>query len=447
MSSETPDMWASRAGPDPPARWGYAQAALVKALPSTPFIAAIFTVAAATAPAASLAHWGAGNESHPVAPALFNLLVTWLLAATALILFGHLTAERVNPNSFHGLHTRLIDLETAHRRLCQSWTDCTSQLICCAVGGYLTSTKQDLRQKDARWVLGSGYASAWEKLHRAEETLITVSPNRDVWAGARIDQLRIKGSGMENEPELCRDLEQVICTLIGDGRQPTQPDDALLAGDTSHDGAKGSPAGHGEQLAEDYAKTLASHVRQTINEYRDRQWAQLIRTRGEISAATTFTAFTVYILLWTAIFWGATQDTILTGMTYFLIGAIVGLFNYVHIESESSPGKSIDDYGSSHARLFVTVLLSGLAALGGVVVISIFTLTQTGKVGAQETVTSLVDFLSIRDHPLNVIVALTFGLTPRILISRLKEQADEYKSAIRTSKAAHSDAAAPSTGI
>jgi hypothetical protein len=408
--------------PDQAWSWRYAQAALVATLPATPFIAAIITVAATTAPDSSLAHWGTGNESHPVVPVVVNLVVTWFLAALAMLLFGHLTAERVNPDSYNGLHARLIDLKVAHRRQCgPPPTDSLTQALCCVVGGYLASIAEGLRRQDARWVLGSGYISAWEKMHRAEEALLAVSPDRDVWAGARMDQLRTQGSRMENESELCSDLERVIA--------------AFEQGDEPHDA----------HFTRDYAKTLARQVREAINEFRDRQWAQLIRTRAELSAATTFTAFTVYVLLWTAIFWGATRDTILTGVTYFLIGATVGLFNHVHIESNGSAGKSIDDYGASSARLFVTVLLSGLAALGGVVVISIFTLTQTGKVGA-ETVTSLAEFLSIRDHPLNLIVALTFGLTPRILIARLKEQADEYKSAIRTSKAASSEMPAPSTG-
>jgi hypothetical protein len=191
---------------------------------------------------------------------------------------------------------------------------------------------------------------------------------------------------------------------------------------------------------------MASQIRQTLNEFRDRHWAQLIRRRGELTAATTFTAFTVYVLLWTMIFWGAKREAILTGVTYFLIGSVVGLFNHIQIESDGSEGDSIDDYGASHARLFVTVLLSGLAAIGGVVIVAIFTLTQTGKAGALDpTVSSLADLLSIETHPLNLIVALTFGLTPRMLIARLKEQADEAKSAIRGTKAAETAAVAPAT--
>ena len=147
------------------------QAAFVKALTATPFVAAIITGCLA-APDGSLAHWGTGNESHPVVPALVNLGITWVLAALAIRFFGHLTAERVNPASYYGLHTRSHRLgsfalsavpdpdtsEIGKTPCTKPNAACTMQKPLCAVEGYLTSVRDALQQQGPHWCLEAATA-------------------------------------------------------------------------------------------------------------------------------------------------------------------------------------------------------------------------------------------------------------------------------------------------
>jgi hypothetical protein len=219
---------------------------------------------------------------------------------------------------------------------------------------------------------------------------------------------------MDHEKEMIDDLDGVICSIEG---CESETDQAAQ-----------------NHMSIGLARHTARMTRRGINDFRDDHWEKMIQSKEHIVAAIVTTTLTVYLLLWISIIWGARRDIILTVTIYYLIGAAVGLFNHLHIESQGNEDKSVDDYGASQARLFVTILLSGLAAVGGVVVTAIFTLTQTGQTGAGDVGPKLVDYLRIEDHPLNILVALTFGLTPRALISRLKEQADENKSAIRTSR-------------
>jgi hypothetical protein len=111
---------------------------------------------------------------------------------------------------------------------------------------------------------------------------------------------------------------------------------------------------------------------------------------------------------------------------FFLVGAIVGLFNRLHLETQTNT--AVNDYGLSMARVIATPVLSGLAGVGSALVITLLT-------GAMQN--NLPDTLMpiYIINPWHIILAAIFGLAPNLLIGMLQQKAESYKSDIQSSKA------------
>jgi hypothetical protein len=78
-------------------------------------------------------------------------------------------------------------------------------------------------------------------------------------------------------------------------------------------------------------------------------------------------------------------------------------------------------------RLLTIPVLSGIAAVLGVV------LTRAGS-SSNGSVT-LDQIFSLQNYPLGIVVAAVFGLTPGLLLERLRTQTNEYKEELMKSAA------------
>ena len=187
------------------------------------------------------------------------------------------------------------------------------------------------------------------------------------------------------------------------------------------------------------ARATLRRVRRSINQFRSDRWAGLVRARNQLMMATGLTGLALYAAVWLAIMmaerfeWRDGRDpteVIAYAAVFFLIGGTIGLFNQCYRDSKAP--SAVDDYGLTLARLMTTPLISGLAAVCGVVLI----LTATTGIG---------EFARLERFAFNVIAAATFGLTPTILLERLSRQAEQFKAEIRTSEAAESTKQAGAT--
>jgi hypothetical protein len=79
------------------------------------------------------------------------------------------------------------------------------------------------------------------------------------------------------------------------------------------------------------------------------------------------TGLVTYLLLCVVILWNTTQFAIGTATAYYMIGAVTGLFVRFYNEANNQDAPS-EDYGLFVSRLIATPLLSGLAAIGGVLI-------------------------------------------------------------------------------
>lgn len=161
-----------------------------------------------------------------------------------------------------------------------------------------------------------------------------------------------------------------------------------------------------------------------------------------------FTGLVANVILVLALIVGADQTVILAAAAFYLVGAVIGLF--ARLQAESSTQSTVDDYGLADARLMVTPLISGLAAIAGVVLTAKLLLPgsdvlappvvdDAGKTttlsGEVRTPADMADIFNLDVNGGAIIVAAIFGLTPGLVLSRLKSEAEKYKSDLQNSTA------------
>ena len=107
-----------------------------------------------------------------------------------------------------------------------------------------------------------------------------------------------------------------------------------------------------------------------------------------------------------------------------MVGALAGLF--VRFYAESQNETSIDDFGLSTTRLIAIPLLSGLAAVGGVVI--------TELLGSIENNLQIANLFNLQ-QPRVLFTAAIFGAAPNLFIRGLQKQANNYEAELQSSQA------------
>jgi hypothetical protein len=289
-----------------------------------------------------------------------------------------------------------------------------------------------------RWGTGDAYLDLRERLHRAEEALIGVEPGSLAVGEAGYDVRRIEGGRFADSKRLLADIAAAQTALAAD------PNDAA-------------------------ARAKLRQVRRAINEYRDSLRAGLIRARNHLFATAIYASLNAYGLLGVAMIWGASRSAILAAAAFYLIGATVGLFRQLQLASTATTTQ--EDYGLESMRLIQTPLFSGLAAVGGVVLLSIVpaltpspssatsqgsrgetttaattstattttspsatTTTPTASATSGRTIPSLESIFDLGRNEMGLVIAAVFGLTPTLLVARLREQSEGLKSGLKASE-------------
>jgi hypothetical protein len=167
-------------------------------------------------------------------------------------------------------------------------------------------------------------------------------------------------------------------------------------------------------------------------------------------------------------------DPVFGGIVVYLTGALVGVFNWAFQESNTS--RSVEDYGLFRAELFVSMGLSGIAAVGGVLVTVMLAGTLeasvvqprsdvtpapvTGTVTLATTLPTstatptppatptaitapqekpgllLGDAFTLARYPYAVLLAIIFGFSPRLLVDRLTKASSELTRDFKSIQAA-----------
>ena len=248
------------------------------------------------------------------------------------------------------------------------------------------------------------------------QALIHLKPEEMLVGEALHDKLRIQNSALEDRDELIRHLGTAASAL-----GPSASRLFHLETQTS------------TPVTVDNARSILAKVRRGVNEFRDARRTGLVQARNNLVKAVVFTGTTTFVLLGLALIGNANKEAIVATAAFYLVGAVVGLFKQLGVASSIDSVKE-PDYGLSTARLIHGPLYSGIAAVGGVVLIALAgELNTTGK-EAIGSIPSLSAIFDLAENPLGLVWSAVFGLAPNLLTDRLGRQAEDYKSELKSSK-------------
>jgi hypothetical protein len=361
----------------------------------------------------------------------------WLLVALAARNYARATGA--NPAEYAKLH-EIYDVLNARAEGVAAMLSAQPMPVALAEARvnleYAASSFPDPPPPSLRWGTGDAYLDLRERLHRAEEALIDIEPVELAVGEAQYDVRRVDGSRLADAKQLLDDLQTARDKLAAN---PT---------DTA-------------------ARAILRQVRRAVNEYRDSLRAGLIRARNRLFVTAVFASLFAYALLGVAMIWHVGRSQILAATVIFLIGATVGLFRQLQLASMATTTQ--EDYGLETMRLIQTPLFSGLAAIGGVVLTSILlavtpnpttrrvsatpttptaTAAQPATTGTTSSTTtspptatataeqipSLNEIFDIGSNPITLAIAAVFGLTPTLLIARLRAQSEALKTGLKSSE-------------
>jgi hypothetical protein len=205
--------------------------------------------------------------------------------------------------------------------------------------------------------------------------------------------------------KLQQSLAQAMLALLKKAADPPSP----------------SAANNGQvsQQSKQEARANIRKVKSALHKFTNERWDGLVRTRNQLMVTAFLTAFFTYILVVIAILANVPSMNTLDAMVFYFLGAIVGLFG--RLFDERNADTVLDDYGLSMARIIVTPLISGLAALVGVLFV-----TTSSTIGT-------IYKISLQ----NLVFAAVLGFAPNILISMLRSKSEDIKSQIKSANPSH----------
>ncbi|MCA1569832.1 MAG: hypothetical protein LC798_05820 [Chloroflexi bacterium] len=395
------------------------------AAPWMPIIAAATTIAALFLEPAEPS--AAGRELAVVmgiaAAAVIGLIGSWSVTFRS-------RAEKVNARMYadilekhRAVSVRLTCAEKSSRAGCGAVDEAREHVHW--VGKELGVAAPEREERGREWWSGYGYASAWMALHRAEEALLLVADSAELVGVVLHDRLRTSNSPLAHLRQRVTD-SQADLDRIATAVSPSHRTGFMrrLAVDTASDRAA-------------RVRTEVAAVRRAINEFRDSRWDGLARARNRLNYTTALTAWTGYLLLILSLGLQASREAAAAAAVFFLIGALIGLFAQLRLDAQRE--EVVEDFGMAAARLRQTVVASGIAAVAGVLIVTI----AAGATGTSEGAgtDTLGGVFNLDANPAQLLIAAVFGLSPALLIERLTASADQYRADLKETETGEGGAA------
>jgi hypothetical protein len=327
------------------------------------------------------------------------------------------SARQANAGSYADLSERLVGLDARLAAVpAASRTSAFGEAT-----KHLDFVAAELESKGPRWIAAVGYITLWQRLHRADEALVDIEPRSQVLADSLTDEMRLQDSTIDHHVDLVADLESARQYLL------TQrvADGAATSGIRS----------------ETQARALLRKVRSAIDDFRDKRRAALVRARNLLMGTMIITELFAFLLLALAVVNGAPRGAVVAGIVFYLVGALVGLFN--RLAQQASTGTMVEDYSLAGVGLILTPTLSGLAAVGGVALTGMLAMSgvmglvqpngsTTSAASAPVTVPMLSEIFDLNKFRLGLLIAALFGGTPALLSGRLQQLTQQYQKDLKS---------------
>jgi hypothetical protein len=240
----------------------------------------------------------------------------------------------------------------------------------------LLKPPEESQTNGLEWVSAMGYVSLTRRVDRAEEALYELEPLGFLLGDALHDRLRMAGADIKSD-EMKSDLSAAVKVISADAYEKyfvTVTPAGAVAGRANTDSMtpeerRADRDAKGGVLCEDpVARAILREVRNGLNVYFEDRMEGIVRARNRLWRAILLTATTTFLLVGLAVLNGVAKPQIIAASVFFLVAAIVGLFNLLRLQAKSDT--AVEDFNLFEARLVHTPLLSGLAGVAGVVVVA-----------------------------------------------------------------------------
>jgi len=304
--------------------------------------------------------------------------MAWLVIA--VLTHEAVLPQHANPRSYRDLEWRIAELGRTLDRASAVSEDADLQALRDAYD-ILRESLDDPRL-DAGWSSGLNYILLWVRLHRLEEALINYADGSQLADALAHDLGRAESSKLYRKGTTLRaELDEAVELL-----QARPRDDAKL-------------------------RPLLVRIRLAVNDYRDRRFEALVAARQRIDQKTTTLGIVAVAVLSLSILFDASVEAVVSVAAYYLIG--VGAALFTELRKDGVSDALVDVFGYGEARLRQTLLVSGIAAATGVIVVGIATKGTGQALGLVGLTTSIVA------TPANLLTAAAFGLAPGLLLDRV----------------------------
>jgi hypothetical protein len=274
-----------------------------------------------------------------------------------------------------------------------------------------TSDDKSSARLSSQWVTATGYIGAWHSVHRAEEALMLIEPKAQAIARALYDRGRLAGSSIPGRDDLLAQSAAAITAL--------DPSMAGVMGFTGEAGPKD----------QDSAQMVLMNIKKTVNEYRDGLWESLVFLRRRTIQALLFVGLTGYLVVGLALIQNVDPTAVAAASAFYLAGAMIGLFHAAYLEQKRRT--AVEDYGLATARLLLLPVIAGIAGLVGAGITAFLAAPPLGKSLLDQP--DLTKVFSLSEYPMGLVAAAIFGLTPGLLLDRIKALGDDVKFDIKKS--------------
>src|SRR5260221_3262508 len=415
---------------------------LVAAIIPLPFLAALITIIAYLSP----------SPLPAVALIILGLIITlvlWLLLAIPCMRFA--TAKDARPSDYEGLKGEVKALEI-RLKVVKEKDEPTQDnalehkkardIVISDVEAAVADINTRLNSQGLHW-LSTGYVNLWDRINKANEAIIDVLPCETVIESVNYEELRLNNSEVPESKGLLTLLKNASTTLSSDPNRTKQSSEqnqdtnlqhslaqamlALLKKAADPPSLSAANNGQGSQQSEQEARADIRMVKAALHKFTNERWDGLVRARNQLMVTAFLTAFFTYILVIIAILAHVPAMNTLDAMVFYFLGAIVGLFG--RLFDERNADTVIDDYGLSMARIIVTPLISGLAALVGVLFVTSSSIDTIYKISLQ-----------------NLVFASVLGFAPNLLISMLRSKSEDIKGQIKSASPSDQKSGKSSSG-
>ncbi len=412
---------------------------LVAAITPLPFLAALITIivylSPSPLPAGAFFTW-LGTSSIVIILGLIITLSAWFLLAIPCRRFA--TAEGGRPSDYEKLMGEVTDLDNRLKVIREKDEATQDNAIAHEKAREITILDVDtavatimarLKRNGLTW-LSTGYVSLWDRINQADEAIIDVLPCEAVIESVNYEALRLKNSEVPDSKDLLTRLEEARTTLSSDLKRSEQLSEQNQDTNLQQSTAQATPAlpkkaadppspstainEQGSQQSVQEARADIRQVKSALHNFTNERWDGLVRARNQLMGTAFLTAFFTYMLVIIAVLANVPPTNTLDAMVFYFLGAIVGLFG--RLFDERNADTVMDDYGLSMARIIVTPLISGLAALVGVLFVT-----------TSSTIATLYQ-LTLQ----NLVFAAALGFAPNILISLLRSKSEDIKGQIKS---------------